>query len=144
MFRIGMCFRHLFVIGAFGILDQNKIIELFVVEIVEFHNTSAEGVLTVFGRMDLPIIVDNVRHHHRLLDEVGRVDNCVNVELLELFYLFDAVVVLFSLSGSSQVGIPRALVNRVAHLFAANTFGILLHLVLIFGTLLLVVLVFVF
>lgn len=73
-------------------------------------------------------IINRQRDHHRLLNEVGSVDDRVSVKLPEVFDLVDPLEIQLHFLVGFEVRVPDTLLDRMTYLFAANAADILEHL----------------
>lgn len=113
--------------------QQDVLVELFVIEVIELHDASHEGVLRIRRLLIArAVLVLAQRNHHRLLDEVCRVHHCVRVQLPELRDLVDSFLLEVPGSQCSEIWVSGALLDYVPEFFAARAAHELEHFFVFF------------
>ena len=107
------------------LLDEDERIIDLIVEIVELHRTTLKGVL--LEKLLLLLCLPR-RHQDTLLQEMGRRDHRVSVQLAVVLDLLDSYEVSLSVLFRSDVGVSWTVVNCMTNLLAAVAPNVLLPL----------------
>jgi len=121
-------FLVLVVVREFRILNKHVRVVHCVVVVIELHHAAHERIIGLHVLFHVALVVVFNWNHHRLFQQVSRLDDAVGEELTEVRHSLDALELLIGLLAGFDVGVARAVLYGVTNFFTTEAAHILFAL----------------